>query len=516
MHFGEKLDFLMNITKTNNSALSQSIKLDASYISRLRRGERGALKNIVCIKAMASYFAKHCPADYQQKALADALNAGHLIFDADKLPELIAQWLLDGERSDNVSTVGNFLDELSSFEGQKIAQQFTLSTETPTHNPAQVSIYYGEEGKRQASASFLSAVIAHSKPQTLLLFSDEATDWMTADREFACKWASLMFQVLKKGNKIKVIHTISRDLDEMLNAISQWMPLYMSGAIKPYFYPKKRDGVFKRTLFIAPETGAVISNSVGNMPDQEAIIFFKDKMSVEAFAIEFNQYLKLCKPLMRIFTPKDEKAYFDTLLEFEKEKSDSIVKTESLSLLTMPDTVVSSIFSRIGGEKQELFNYHNNRINLLKNNLNSSHFSEIIRLPDLKTATTPNQIKAAFSVMLVGGTAYYTLEEYILHLEHIVYLLKLYNNFHVFLTQSETDERYMVYAREDLGIIVAKTSAPPVVLAMNETNMTAAFWDYLKNIIGVKAYLDLDKEGTINKLADYINRLKQYSSSPEK
>jgi hypothetical protein len=29
-----------------------------------------------------------------------------------------------------------------------------------------------------------------------------------------------------QGNKIKIIHTISRDLDEMLNAISQWMPLY--------------------------------------------------------------------------------------------------------------------------------------------------------------------------------------------------------------------------------------------------------------------------------------------------
>jgi hypothetical protein len=82
----------------------------------------------------------------------------------------------------------------------------------------------------------------------LLLFSDEATDWMTADQTFASKWASLMVQLLSKGNRIKIIHTVSRDLDEMLNAIRQWMPLYMTGLIEPYFYPKKRDGIFKRTV----------------------------------------------------------------------------------------------------------------------------------------------------------------------------------------------------------------------------------------------------------------------------
>ncbi len=36
MTFAEKLDFLMNITQTSNSALAHAATLDASYISRLR------------------------------------------------------------------------------------------------------------------------------------------------------------------------------------------------------------------------------------------------------------------------------------------------------------------------------------------------------------------------------------------------------------------------------------------------------------------------------------------------
>jgi len=513
MQFGEKLDFLMNITKTTNSALSLNIRLDASYISRLRRGQRGALKNIDCIKSIASYLSKNCQTDYQLKAVADALNIVHSSADADKLSEWIAQWLLN-EREANI--VENFLDELSNFKGPKMIQPYPITEKTPHKRPTQVTVYYGVEGKRQASASFLSTVIDHNKPQTLLLFSDEATDWMTADREFACKWASLMFQVLEKGNKIKIIHTISRDLDEMLSAISQWMPLYMSGAIEPYFYPKKRDGIFKNTLFIAPKTGAVISNSVGNMLDRQAHLLFKDKMVIESLRTEFNQYLKLCKPLMRIFTSIDNKAYLDTLLEFEKEKSDSLIKTESLSLLTMPEAVVASILSRMEEKRHNLSDYRSNRSHLFENNLKTNRFSEIIRLPDIKTVMTPLQVKIAFSVMLSNGEVYYTPEEYILHLEHIVHLLKTYNNFNVFLTESATDDRYMVYAREELGVIVGKTSPPPVVLAMNETNMTAAFWDFLKHMIGEKAYHAPDKEATIRILTDYIERLKQCLSTTEK
>ena len=40
MQFYEKLDFLMDLTKTSNSVLSRHMSFDASYISRLRSGKR--------------------------------------------------------------------------------------------------------------------------------------------------------------------------------------------------------------------------------------------------------------------------------------------------------------------------------------------------------------------------------------------------------------------------------------------------------------------------------------------
>ena len=290
------------------------------------------------------------------------------------------------------------------------------------------------EGKRRAAEFFLMEVIAQDKPQTLLLYSDEATDWMAADKDFAAKWADLMVRVLSKGIRITIIHTVSRDLDEMLNAIQQWMPLYMTGLIEPYYYPKKRDGLFKRTLFIAPGVSAVVSESIGSSIDHAVNLLIRNNDTISAYVEEFDIFLSQCKPLMRIFTLKHKDEYLNTLTEFEREESNSIIYTDSLSLLTMPDQVASSIMprimSRIGVESSSISAYQRQRITFFEKNLLSKTFTEIIPSYDLETIKN-GKVKVSFSDMMNDSTVYYTREEYIGHLEYLVYLLENYGNFHI-------------------------------------------------------------------------------------
>src|SRR6056297_197654 len=63
MNFNEKLDFLMNITKTKNSDLAMYTSLDSSYVSRLRRGKRNLSKNENFVMPMAEYFVKNIKED---------------------------------------------------------------------------------------------------------------------------------------------------------------------------------------------------------------------------------------------------------------------------------------------------------------------------------------------------------------------------------------------------------------------------------------------------------------------
>lgn len=510
MTFAEKLDFLMSITKTANGVLARSVSLDASYISRLRSGKRLKPRNKSIIQGLSACLVRRVTEDYQKKALSDALKLARFPEEIGQLADELTAWLLN-DTPDSVQQVSRFLSVLS---GTSVPHAATLPPENcrPSFSNEAVSIYFGVEGKRQAAETFLCEVAAREIPQALLLFSDEATSWMTEDPAFMRRWAELMRRVLARGNRIKIIHTISRDLDEMLSAINQWMPLYMSGAIEPYFYPKKRDGIFKRTLFVAPETAAVISNSVVDHVCSAANILYRDRDAVTSFAEEFQQYLRLCRPLMRVFTLREQERYYTILDDFERGQADTLVKTESLSLLTMPKTLFAQILRRAGLDLAGTAAIHERRREIFLKNLRSNRFTEIISLPPFALIMSGG-VKLSMSDMLGSGDVFYQQGEFVDHLQQILALLESCENYNVHLFDRPIEERYSVYAREELGVIVANTSQPPVVLAISEGNLTAAFWDFLKSLIGDTPYAAPLKAVSIAKLRAYLAKLTDYEKT---
>jgi hypothetical protein len=504
MTFDQKLDFLLNITKTSNSALAHSIRLDASYISRLRNGRRKMPKDRQIVQGMATYLAHRFTEEYQKKTLIDTLKLTVFPEDSDLLAKELIHWLLYNGLENSLQ-VGEFLREFPDIHVGQMEYRSSEDCRLP-FSDKDISVYYGIKGKQQAAEYFLSEVAAQQTPQTLLLFSDEGTGWMIEDAVFMRRWAELMQLVLAKGNKIKIIHTISRDLDEMLNAINHWMPLYMSGSIEPYFYPKKRDGIFKRTLFIAPETAAVISNSVGNQELVAANILYRHRDAVKSFAEEFLQYLNLCRPLMQIFTEREKEQFYVAMAEFERHQADSLVKTESLSSLTMQESLLAEILSRADIKNSNLIFMHRNRYKGFLKLLQSNRFTEIISLPDIEDVKN-GIVKVPMSDIIGVGAVYYTPREFATHLKQILVLLDSYENYYVHLVERPLIEHYFVYVREECGVIVAKTSQPPVVLAMSEGNMVGAFWDFLKNLVEEKAYGAKNKEKTMEVLRNYLTRL---------
>ena len=119
-----------------------------------------------------------------------------------------------------------------------------------------------------------------------------------------------------------------------------------------------------------------------------------------------------------------------------------------------------------------------------------------------------NEVIVSFSDMMNGGALHYTKEEYVKHLEHIAYLLEENKNYHIKMVEGVIDSAYTLYAKDDIGAIVAKTSSPPIILAINEKNLSSAFWDYLISTIGERDYHHPNDEEELKKLKEYINRIK--------
>ena len=472
MRFHEKLDFLMKLTDTTNSRLAHIARLDNSFISRLRSGARHPARKENYIGLFAKYFAKYITQDYQIAALIQTARIKETTLPVAEsgLAEFLNDWLHGNEkewternRLDNSHSRLSFAPDNSNLENQpilkKAADGLTINTE----------IFFGNQGKRDAVRKFLHLILSEKYPSCLFLHSEEDMVWLTENREFAAEWMQLMNHVIAKGNKIKIIHTINRSLDEMLSAIIQWLPLYMSSAIESYFYPKHRDGLFKRTLFLSPDCAAVFSNSFGDSSENAITCLSTEKAILLHLQDEFCRYLDLCRPLIHVFTPDKQEIFLKALSEFENQHCDSVLKSNGFSSITMPPELVSKILAKTPHSYgNNITSYIKRRTAVFKRNLEANRFTEIICLPGLDEVLTG---KIPTPLTFYTGELFYSSQEYLLHLQNIIRLLETYQNYNVF-----------IHVKEETGAIIGKYEMSQILFGLNESNMTSAFWSYMKNI----------------------------------
>jgi hypothetical protein len=291
----------------------------------------------------------------------------------------------------------------------------------------------------------------------------------------------------------------------MLTAIKEWMPLYMTGAIEPYYYPKKRDGIFKRTIFVAPNTAALTSTVVGNMGNRNRNYLVQDKNALKGLETEFNNYLKLCKPLVKIFDNRNRKQYLETLGEFENEEGNTILNPNAISIRTLPVSTAEEIMIRNNySEKIKTLEYAKTRNKIFEKNIKNFEHTDIVTLPKIEDVLNDNVI-INFSNLLGIPPVTYKREELIEHLENILKISKKYENYKLVINLEKSDKDLSLYCKEDVGVIASKKEPPFMIFAINESNMTAAFWDYLKGYIENK----YSKKDSIKKLSEYIKKIKE-------
>ena len=165
---------------------------------------------------------------------------------------------------------------------------------------------------------FLGNVVRTKAPE-ILLYSDEKMDWMTKDRTFFLKWASLMNECVKQGTRIRIIHNIGRSLDEMIDAINSWLPLYMSGMVEPY-YPKKQSvSCFTHTLFVCPGRFCMEGYNVADAKYDNIYRFDDSKECLEHAKASYDKLLKSSAPLIT-FNRIDANATRDdsSIIRFDK------------------------------------------------------------------------------------------------------------------------------------------------------------------------------------------------------
>ena len=261
--FSEKLNYIMMLTRTTNTELAKFLNLNQSLISRFRQGSRIPPTKSSYVRDIANYLSNKI----KKEKLIEKIAVLH--FDEDTpLSDSIYNWLSSNSEL-QTSLNSDLNDDM---------------------------YYYGDAGKRDVSLKFLEENIT-KKSHTILLYSDENISWML-DENYLKRWKEYLITLLNQGTKIKIIHSLSRNYDELLNAVTMWLPLYLSGNIDAYYIPKLRDGINRKTLFISSNC-AVVSTSVEDKTDDMLNIYIKNEKAIKSLKLEFNNYLSLAVPLLK-------------------------------------------------------------------------------------------------------------------------------------------------------------------------------------------------------------------------
>ncbi|NLF79841.1 MAG: hypothetical protein GX572_01460, partial [Clostridia bacterium] len=338
--FSERLTHIMELTHTKASELALAANLNASHVSRLRNGSRPLPKKPDFLPAMSAYLARRVRSDYQRNAICRELKLAAWPTDEKEIAALLERWLRGGPKQP--ADIEPFVRSFSNAGGYA-----AISTHAVEGEPAAAKrYYYGPQGKQEAVIQFFDRIKKEKSPQTLLLSSEEDMGWIYDNPSFAARWAADFTQVLRMGNRVKIIHHVNRDLNELLEAVAKWVPLYMTGMIEPYFYPRIRDGIFRRTLFLAPQSAAVVSASIGRDSAGMLNELITNPEAIAALVREYENYFALCRPLMKIILRQNVAELWNNLKLFLQADGDLICMAGAPTLATMPWQVAKSMQGR--------------------------------------------------------------------------------------------------------------------------------------------------------------------------
>ena len=421
MRLGSRLDGVMQLIGLSNAHLARLAAVDPSVISRYRNGRRIPDASHDAIRRIASALYRRA----QTQGCLEDLSAltgvpmDRLVDEAQGLGEFQA-WLLDPAAAE-ASVVEDFLASLDGFS--PAAADLPAPAAPLAPEPVEdAAVYQGIAGLHAAVRRFLQAALDEDVKE-LWLYSDQSTYWMTGDPAFALDWASRMRACLKTGTRIRIVHTIDRGLEEMLAAIRNWLPLYMTGQIEGYYSQRTGGSRFSHTLFLAPDRACISAWHPAGTEETALYHYHTQARDLAEDRQRFQGLLASAQPLIRLrpMNPADVLSVRSSQGVF------CIVST--LSLATLPRDLVVQMAARLGPEEgQALTREWEQEQTLYRRCLLSGSLREFVSLPG-KDALDQGLVPVDSSTVRMS----YTPAEFAAHLAHVRELTRTRANYHLIL-----------------------------------------------------------------------------------
>lgn len=301
--FGDRVDQLMIALNIRNVDIARATKIDPSYLSRIRNGQRNPVdrKRLAEIFARAAAFKCVYANALDQIVelvptageIADASNLGNE-FEA-LLADDLMQWLLgDTVTDEDVAETKRFFDWLNEFDFEgylrRLSEPACFDGLPAIDLTPRACFYSGIERMQDAEFEFLN-IAAQTDTSTVYLTSDVPMREGFIDESFLNKLIERVERIVQSGSSVRVVHSLERTLSESLVMMQDWIPIYLTGQVTPHFLRGVGNRLFAHTNYVCDICALSAESMMGHLSEgrsyftllPEDVAYYQRKMS---FVIE--------------------------------------------------------------------------------------------------------------------------------------------------------------------------------------------------------------------------------------
>ena len=313
----QKLDILLRELDINISRIAAFLHYDPSYLSKIRTGKRNPAHQQQFIEKICEYVASNYKDEQDRKKVTYLIQCNEdEITDSSLYRKKLREWL-SSSKPEDVDYVSGFLRKVDSFNLDDYIRVIHFDSFKVPKVPFQLPVsrhYYGLKEMRDGELDFLKHTVLSKSMKPLYICSDMPVEDMAADKDFAKKYMFGLAMVLKKGLHIHIIHDVERPMKDMMLGLENWVPLYMTGQISPYYLKGVQNRVYSHLHYCSGQV-AMTGDCISGHHDlaHYYLTSRKEEVSISQKNMEF--LLKKAHPLMDIYREERKKELYAALIE---------------------------------------------------------------------------------------------------------------------------------------------------------------------------------------------------------
>lgn len=500
---GVKLTALLDAFGVTRAKLAEALGYSPSYISRVCSQTRNVSNFDEFAQAAGTFFAERALSANAQDALlalcketvgsdggaaceTGAQGEGAL----EALATLTSAWLQAEQDAQPQSSIEPFLRKLDTFnlDTYLAAMQAARAQEEATDKvgeearkntatEALYTFYAGIEGFCEAELDFLAAAAFEPAGSSVVMFSDmPMQDKMQAKPEFPAQWIAALAVLLRTGHPIDNIHNVGRGLPEMMLGLEAWLPLYMTGIVRPYYLPSQPTGPFAH-LVRSSQTAALEGQAVAGAYEHVGCQLFRDERTVAHFRQRANDLLATAKPLANVYTVHQAGELAAFLAHEAAQNGERMHIMSAPPLYTMSEELLEEAIAASTLDEAQA-----QRVRMARAAQLARVEAELAQGEAVVTISRVDEDNfSAASAHLALGEAFcthnvpYGMETYRKHIEQTEAFAAAHPTWHLTWGPDLGFRNVQITVRPDAWVLVSKNTSPAVHFVLRHKKMVEAF-----------------------------------------